>query len=477
MSQRIPIPIGVEFNARGNAFLAAGQSINYYPEIIDGQVVYRSSPGLSAFATLGSSAATRGMIVMGDPQTGTLVVVSGNKVYKVTTAGSVSAAIGTLDTSSGLVSMACNYTQVMIVTPSDGKGYIYTLATNTVAKITDVSYPSSDNVTYQDGYFIVVESSTEHHAWSSVNDGTTWDALDFDSSGWKSDNVKKVLSDHRDLWCFGGMSTEIKFNDGAGFSNRDGSEIELGIAAPHSADNGAGGVFWIAQNEKGQAKVIMAQGMQPSEISTPAVVEKINSWGDISDVIGNCYELNGHAFYEITSPSDDVTLCYDITESRKAGIHLWHEKKSTVSSSEGRSRAVCYANFANELLCGSRDATGKIFKLSRTVYQENSEAINSVLITKPANKDQQPLTFYDLQVLMTPGASTGTGTCTLNLSDDGGLSFGSDISLSFTLSNKEEVVKVGPLGQSRNRVFKITMSGNHNRDIFGLFCDVDKDGY
>jgi len=417
------------------------------------------------------------MIVMGDPQSGSLIVVSGNKVYKVTTAGSVSAATGTLDTSSGLVSMACNYTQAMIVTPSDGKGYIYTLATNTVAEITDASFPSSDNVTYQDGYFIVVESSTEHHAWSSVNDGTTWDALDFDSSGWKSDNVKKVLSDHRDLWCFGSKSTEIKFNDGAGFSNRDGSEIELGIAAPHSADNGSGGVLWVAQNEKGQASVIMAQGMQPTEISTPAIVEKINSWGDISDVIGNCYEINGHWFYEITSPSDDVTLCYDVTESRKAQVHLWHEKKSTVSSSEGRSRAVCYANFSNELLCGSRDATGIIFKLSRSVYQENGEAINSVLISKVANKDQQLLTFYDFQVLMTPGSSTGTGTCTINLSNDGGLSFGANISVSYSLSNKEEVVRAGSLGQARNRIFKTTISGNHNRDIFGFFADVEKDEY
>jgi len=477
MAQRIQIPVGVEFNSRGNAFLAAGQSINYFPEILDKDIVYRSSPGLATFATLGSSAATRGMIVMGDPQSGTLVAVSGNKVYKVTTAASVTEATGTLSTSSGIVSMACNYTQVMIVTPSDGKGYIYTLATNTVAEITDASFPGAENVTYQDGYFIITESDTEHHMWSSVNDGTTWDALDFDSSGWKSDNVKKVLSDHRDLWCFGGLSTEIKFNDGSGFSNRDGSEIELGIAAPLSASTGASGVFWISQNELGQASVTMAVGMQTSEISTPAVVEKINSWGDISDVIGNCYQYNGHTFYEITSPSDNVTLCYDITESRKVGVHLWHEKKSTVSTTEGRSRAVCYVNFANEVLCGSRCATGKIFKLSRTTYQEDSEAINSVLITKPANANQEPLTFYDLQILNTPGSSTGTGTITLNLSNDGGLSYGDDIDITFSLSNKEEQVSIGPLGQSNNRVFKVTMSGNHNRDIFGLFCDVEKDGY
>ena len=92
----------------GSRNIAYNRLINLYPEVVEVQGAskdvgaFLSAPGLDFLATIGTGP-IRGFDVMG----GLLYVVSGNTLYSVTNAY-VSTSLGTLNTSSGPVSMIHN---------------------------------------------------------------------------------------------------------------------------------------------------------------------------------------------------------------------------------------------------------------------------------------------------------------------------------------------------------------------------------
>jgi hypothetical protein len=129
----LKIPLLTQAIKARSVNITAQERINLYPEFTgldkDGNQEYSliGTPGLSLFATLGNTP-VRGCI---RSTNGTLVAVGGNTVYTVSTAGATTT-IGTIGTTGGIVRMADNGIQVMIV---DGNRAYYTNL-STVTEIT-----------------------------------------------------------------------------------------------------------------------------------------------------------------------------------------------------------------------------------------------------------------------------------------------------------------------------------------------------
>ncbi len=103
---------------------------------------------------------------------------------------------GTLNTSSGNVSLADNGLQLVIV---DGNyGYIFTLATHSFSQITSSGFLGADTVCFIDGYFIFNRPNTEQYYISNLYDGATEDGLDFASAEGAPDLLVSLIADH---WC------------------------------------------------------------------------------------------------------------------------------------------------------------------------------------------------------------------------------------------------------------------------------------
>lgn len=81
--------------------------------------------------------------------------------------------IGTLTTSVGFVGVTANTFQVIFV---DGaRGYIYDVNTQLFKQITDAAFPAVPiDVTYLDGFFIVINGNTNQFQLSTLNNGLIW---------------------------------------------------------------------------------------------------------------------------------------------------------------------------------------------------------------------------------------------------------------------------------------------------------------
>lgn len=423
------------------------------------------TPGLALLQTIGSGP-IRGMWysnapLNGSTNTGIFFVVSGNGVYTVplnlTTAATL---IGTLQTSSGPVSMADNGIQMMIV---DGpNGYYVTLLTpNSVTQIVDDQWLGSNTVTYQDGYFIFFAPNSREGYLSDLDAITFTAPANFSKEGY-ADNVMGFISANRNLWLLGDDTLEVWYDSGNNltpFEYYQGTLCQTGCVAPFSVVKIANTIAWLGKDQTGTGIVFLANGYIPQRISTHAVELAIQSYSVIDDAIAFAYQENGHLFYFLTFPTASATWVYDTT------TNMWHERLYLSGGTFERHLANCYAfAFDNTHVVGDY-SSGNIYEMSSTVYSDNGNPLVRQRITPHASKDMNRIFHSELELDIEAGIGldgTGQGTnpqAMLQWSDDGG----------HTWSNEHwaQLCPIGAtkartiwrrLGHSRNRVYKMSIS-------------------
>jgi len=481
-SNRREIPFTGPSYQSANTFLSNQQCINYFlesnPSIKGVKNVLRGAPGLKQWVDVGTNAPNRGMLEID----GNLIVVSSNKVFKITPNRTVTLISNILDIKDSAVSMAENGVQIM-VTNAAGSGYIYTASDSSLQTITDPDFPGASQVTFLDGFFLVNRLNTAQFFKSGLNNGLTWDGLDFSAAGWKPDNLVGIFSDHRDLWLPGKDGIEIWYNNGSTtafpFSRREGAEIEVGLAAANSMDNIDNAVFWVGRNEQGQGRIFRALGFQAVVISTPPITEAINSYPDISDIIGMTYLVDSHPMYEISSKSGDQTWVFD------SSTEQWHERQSRRTEAGGKSvtgrhRGQNHVFFAGKHLMGDLQS-GIIWEHTRSVFKEGSFVMPAIRSTLAMESEQDQITVNELQVLFTPGVGLQSGqgsdpVVIISWSRDGGKTFSNEHDISIgKVGEYENRARVLQLGQGRNWVFRTKITDAVNRDIFGAYAIIEVD--
>jgi Phage stabilisation protein len=434
--------------------------INLYPELNEigtGKEKEVASlvatPGLQLLATYGSGP-VRGLYTASN---GMLFVVSGNKFYAVSSIWTA-VQLGTLNTSSGPVSMVDNGLQLVVV---DGLyGYRLAMDTSTFAQILDPDFVGADQVTYQDGYFIFNKPNSQFFYHSDLN-STDIDALDFHAVEGNPDNVVAVVSDHRELWVFGETTTEVFFNSGEAdsvFQRIQGAFIEHGCAAAFSVVKMNNTTFWVGKDDQGGGLVYMAQGYQPQRISTLAVETAIQSYGDISTARGYSYQENGHNFYVLNFPTARTTWVFDTS------TNLWHERCYNNQGTLERHRADCHAYAYATHVVGDYES-GKVYALSQSTYTDNGVEIMRRRVAPHISEGLTRIPFHSFQLDIEAGTGldgVGQGTdpqVILRWSDDGGHTWSNEKWTSFgKIGQRKKRAIWRRLGQSRDRVFEVTTS-------------------
>lgn len=434
--------------------------VNLYPEMNElgtgkeREVAYLiGTPGLSTLATMAASVC-RGMWTATN---GILYAVYGAKCYKVSSAWSATE-LGTLNSSTGPVSMADNGTHLCMVDGTDG--YVVTLATDAFAEITDVDFPGADQVTFQDGYFIFNEPDTGRFFISGLN-STAFDALDIATSEGNPDNVVAVMSDHRDLWVFNAKTTEVFFNSGNAdfpFERVQGAFIEHGCAAAFSVAKMNNTVFWLGQDERGAGIVYMATGYQPQRISTHAVENAIRSYGDISTAVAYTYQEDGHFFYVLNCPNASTTWVFD------SSTGMWHERVYTNAGVFERHRAQCHAYAYSTHIVGDY-ANGKLYSMSSSVYSDAGDEISRTRIAPHATSGLKLVRHNSFQLDMEVGVGidgSGQGVdpqVMMKFSDDGGHVWSNEKWVACgRIGQRKQRALWRRLGMSRDRVYSVTIT-------------------
>lgn len=457
----------------------AERTVNLYPEIIEtengvNRSILLSRWGLSAtaFITLPTQP-VRGLFY----QDGRLFAVAGNHFYEITyNPGAGSAAVftdyGTIQASGSLASMATNGTgghQVMLV--SGGNGYIFDLNANTLTQITASSFINQAlQVSFVDGYFVVVTNNSNQFQISVLEDGTTWSGIDVAQRSSSSDKLTAMVVNHREIWLFGSKRTEVWWDTGAAsfpFAPVPGAFIEQGAFtwSPALGDNT---IFWVGQTDRGAGRAFRADGYLPIRVSTHAVEYQWQTYPRIDDVETFFEDYTGHEFWVVNFPTAQKTWAYDVATK------LWHERDWYNDATNAYEAALprCHAYAFGLHLVGDR-RSGNIWVQAQTNYSDGPTSVLSPGATIPIRRrrrspimtNEKRWVFYkrfqvDAQVGDgISGLPNQVPLALLRWSNNGGRTFGGSYPAGLGLIGQYDARAYwNRLGRGRARVFEVEIS-------------------
>jgi hypothetical protein len=425
------------------------------PQDSKSSVVLYGTPGTAVFSKL-PTYPILGMQVMNNE----LYAVTNSNLYKVNKDGSY-LDLGAIKIT-GRVSSATNGIDIVIVDGSHG--YSYNKDNGIKVLGGDGWYPAN-TVTYQDGYFVFNRIGTGQFFLSKLL-STEFDALDYASAEGAPDDTVAVISDHRELWVFGERSTEVWYNSGDPdfpFERMQGAFVERGIAAAHSAAKIDNSVFWLGDDRI----IYRANGYLPQRISTHAVEYSIRS-GKVDDAFSYTYDDEGHKFYLITFPSQNITWCFDVSTG------LWHERSHYQWV---RHHSNCYAKCFGRNLVGDFQ-NGYVYELSMNSMMDDSDPIVREAVSPPIHAMRNNISMSSFEIDMESGIGLTYGQgddpqAMLSWSDDGGKTWSNEHWASIgKIGEYLTRVKWNRLGMFRQRQIKVVISDPVPVVFISAFAEV-----
>jgi Phage stabilisation protein len=454
-------------SATGAAIAANSErTVNHYLEAIESasgatketQYILLPTPGLVPFSDLRGGLVSAIVAEYKTPDGRAFAIGNDSALYEIFADGTYTLRGGLAGT--GAFDLVASSTQLLIV--AGAAGFVFNLSTNTLATIVSAGWPGGTSCAYIDGYFIVLEPASQKFAISAIGDALTWDALDFGASQGAAGNTVRLIADHRQLILLGTDHTEAYYNSGDAdfpFARFEGSFMQQGCGAAKSVVNIDNSIFWLGADERGAGIVWRASGYTPVRISTHAVETAIQGYSTLSDATAYAFQFKGHTFYRLSFPTAGATWVYDCATNQWFEWAFWDSVNGVYKEHLGRSHMFAFGKH----LVGDY-SSGRIYELRADAFSDNGAAIRR-LRRAPHVSAEMAWIFYksftlDMQVgVGLDGALPGwTPLITLQWSNDGGLTWTSDHSLSTSMGQLgayKTRVMWRRLGRARDRVFQI----------------------
>lgn len=467
MNQLTPIPLFGLSNKSRAPSVTDQERVNLYSEISPdgergGKITMYCPPGLTAQSNYGANP-VRGAWSHGDFK----YYVNRDKLWKEANDGTQTE-LGTLLTSGGLVDMVDNGTQLMIV---DGTaGYILTFATDVFAQITAPGFPANPtSVTFLKLRFVITSAGTGQYQWSAINDGLSWDALDFATEESNPDNLVRVVADNGQLVLFGEFTTGFAGptnSDDAAFGPIGAAAIEFGLASRTSLDKFDQSLIFLSKNRLGGVQVCTLSGYSLQVVSNPDIETLFAAYSGIDSATGFSFRHQGHSFYQINFTAENVSWRYD----GRTGD--W----AKVESSGGRHRAELQLNHQNRSYVTDYE-TGNTYLFDPDALTDNGATIARQFIGRhlmTGNISRFAEVWIDME--MGVGTSTGQGAnpqLMMQISKDGGKTWGNerwaDIGRSGAYRGRATFRRLGRSAKSGVWTFKFRVTDPVNVTFIGAW--------
>lgn len=470
----------------------ASRSINFFVEqgSQDGRspVALVGTPGTVLFATF-----PLGPIRMFHVMVDRCFVVARANLYELYADGTISASLGTIapptDTpivavDNGISSFGVGGNQILIL--ANGLGYIFNILTSTLTQITDANFPANaQQAAFLDGYFIVTSQDMSFSV-SELYNGLVWPALATAAAVATADNIQKPFGSNQILYLVKDSTTEVWQDSGIAtslgcpFTKIPGSLVNFGTNAARSVSRVGDTVFMLGttrvQDSSGYFGVVSVSGTAVQKVSTPAIDYRISRLSSLSDAISYSYSNEGHVFYVITFPTDDLTLVYDATTKEWFD---WSTHIVGVAYSQHRHLSNEYVFFGGKHLV-SHYSEPKIYELSSQFYDDSGVPIISIRTAQPIydETDNDNIKFFKLVIDAETGVGDGsTGhngapTAWLSWSNDGGRTWSSEYSASLGKQGEFRTRLIWRrLGSPRNRVYRLRISDSVKKVLLGAMVN------
>jgi len=325
-----------------------------------------------------------------------------------------------INTTSGYVGIADTSNEIVFV---DGdNGYLYTKDTNTYSQITDSAFPNyPQDVVAFGGRFYVIEADTDRVYYSAINDGTSWNSLNFIRLGPNPDhgNALHVLKGR--MYIFGKTQTAVWVLQGGDIpiAQDESLVLEYGSVAPGVVSSERGIMCWVGYDKDGVTSVVASSGGSPQRISSPDVERELQSYQNPEDARAFIYIENGHIFYQI-----------NFTDANKSWLYSFDSKtwSRLTYQDEDRHRAQTHVFFNGKRYAGDY-ALPILYAFDNSYFSDSGVAIKRKWVSNIFSPNKcLPFSVYHIRFLTPQGIGTETGedkepVILLSLSRDSGATF------------------------------------------------------
>lgn len=425
--------IGPAYLAR-SPVMAAETCVNLFLETIDEtknakRQMLLGTPGLRRLLTApGPDIICRGNF----SQDGLTLSAIGGTLYHVDLSVPAMYALGPLSNDGSPVSYASNGqggTQVAVCTA----GELKILDTQTLVLSAAIALPLTNVpqvVRYMDGFFLLTEKDTIRVWFSALEDGTSWNALDFFAVSLQSSNVIgiEVLADR--LWVFQSQTSVVYYDTGDTdnpFQPYPSTVMQEGATSPWAITVIGETILWLSQDNQGHARIVQATTPTPQRVSTPAIDYSLAQAETLLTAEMLAYEQQGHAFVACTAPQlTDAGWTWVWDDTEKA----WHRRASfnatTGTFLRWRARGCCEVD--GVLLVGDYE-NGNLYALDLDTYDEDGALLPWERTAPYVSAENQVMAIDQIELGLEAGVGLPSGqgsdpTCWLSLSDDGARTFG-----------------------------------------------------
>jgi hypothetical protein len=292
---------------------------------------------------------------------------------------------------------------------SGTNGYCYDMTAHTFTQVLTGDAVRGDMI---DGRFLAFDSATGRVRFSAVNDGTSWDALDFfERRG--ADPCQAMIVRGEEIWLIGEHTGEVWYDAGDQndpFAPIQGATFQYGTPAPWSVAKAGDFLVWLSQDKDGGGVIVAAKGYGPQPISSLSVAAALSTYrrdSTIDDCEVMVYQEDQHTFACFSFPTAGATWVTDISTEM-----AWHER-GVWDSAAGRyriwgPRAHAYA-FGKHLVVSRSSAV--VAELDRTISTElNGSGVRWLRIPPPIwAKTGERIVVSRLQVIAEPGLGLTSG--------------------------------------------------------------------
>lgn len=427
---RTPIPVANGFYVDDTLLLSAQECTNYYPTLSGTPVLNQETlsevPGINLLVSSGTSITDRNRgshVLKGIPY-----FVNGNTLYRLESDTATLTSLGTIE-GDGDVFMENNETQLFILVPGNPSiGYVFTTDPDTLTIVTDPDFLANGNpmtVLYIDGYFLFTVSGKKY-ILSALNDGLSYNALDFGSAEASPDSIVSAVTLGNQLYIAGSETIEVFQNvGGADFPfRRTGQILERGVHVAATLISTGGNVLFLGGGEGESTGVWLTTGGDPVKVSTIAVDKLIQSFGDkaIATAFAWAHIERGAHFVGFTFPT--TSLVFDLVSKR------WHERKSRLRDALGESsltrwRVNSIVSAYGRLIVGDSQG-GNIGELCQ-LNQEYGEIMVRRFSIQPIQNNMESFVLPHVEITTNSGSGNelqpNPRMC-MEISKDGGKTWG-----------------------------------------------------
>lgn len=330
-----------------------------------------------------------------------LYAISANNFFELT-AGGNQVFTATINSTTGYTTIAYSPTQV--VTADGTNGY---LVVGSTLSVIGGSFPNgARTVTYVSTFFVAEQPGTQEFWVSDSSDGSAWGGLAFASASSYSDNILAVdnLLGNLILFC----QLHMEFWQDVGSTPQPFAPIvsaanEWGLAALFSRAHLNQSIYFLGVTRNGQVQVCQLSGYNVTVVSTSDVDSVINSFATTSDAVALCYQIDAHAFYQITFPSANRSFLLDSSNG------IWSETQTGHTTAyASRHLANLSTLFANQTLL-SDAVSSVIYTMDPNAYTDAGQVIERELVTRHAIEGYNEFTVDEIYLDMELGVGLNAG--------------------------------------------------------------------